>query len=177
MDQPTDLCNDRIPENFPVAVLMEQRPSVNDRWSEFQWQALGVSVGTQGDASDTTPRLVRDDGVIRQYLHPGLTLTLYQDECESYYHNLTAPKPSCYIVTREEEDGVPEPFLVSLSFDEAHAYLEGDDTIYAVDIPPELYRWTELFVLANYAPEKRRKRKRDNWKSAAAESRGRGRSL
>lgn len=168
-----DLSSEQIPEAFPVAVIMERRPSTNNRWSDFQWEALGVTVGAQGAESEAVPRLLREDGETRQYLYPGLTLTLYRDECDSYYHNLVSPTPRCYIAAREAEEGVPEPFLVSLSFDEAHAYLEGDDIIYAVDIPPELYRWTELFVLANYAPEKRRKRKREDWKTAAGDPRGR----
>jgi hypothetical protein len=50
-----------------------------------------------------------------------------------------------------------------MSFDEAHAYLEGEDEIYAVDVPPELYRWTESFVISNYFPERKRKRKLRNW--------------
>ena len=59
--------------------------------------------------------------------------------------------------------------FVSLSFDEAHAYLEGDDTVYAVDIPPELYRWTESFVLTHYCPQQMKKRKRRDWVDRAAE--------
>lgn len=163
----SDISSDQIPETFPVAVIMERRPSTVSRWSDFEWRALGVTVGAQGNGSDATPKLMREHEETRQYLHSGLALTLHRDECDSYYHNLVSPVPRCYVVAREAEDGVPEPFLVSLSFDEAHAYLEGEDTIYAVDIPPELYRWTELFVLANYAPERRRKRKREDWKNAA----------
>ena len=64
----------------------------------------------------------------------------------------------------EDYDDPPDPFIVTLSFDEAHAYLEGEDDIFDVDVPPELYRWVEAFVLVNYAPEKRVKRKRKNWK-------------
>ena len=50
-----------------------------------------------------------------------------------------------------------------MSFDEAHAYLEGEDEIYAVDVPPELYRWTEAFVIAHYFPQKKTKRKLRDW--------------
>ena len=63
----------------------------------------------------------------------------------------------------EDSDATPEPFLITMSFDEAHAYLEGDDEIYEVEVPPELYRWTEAFLLMHYAPEKKIKRKRKNW--------------
>jgi hypothetical protein len=65
-------------------------------------------------------------------------------------------------------DEAPVPFLVSLSFDEAHAYLEGEEQVYDVDVPAELYRWTEAFVLKHYVPEKRRKRQRKDWRQEAA---------
>ena len=36
----------------------------------------------------------------------------------------------------------------------------GDDQVYAVDVPPELYRWTEACVIAKLRfREKKRKRK------------------
>ena len=79
-----------------------------------------------------------------------------------------SPKPSCYIVSRVAEDDytdeVPVPILVTLSFDQAHSYLEGDDVVFAVPLAPELYRWTEAYVLRHYAPEKKFKRKLKNWK-------------
>ena len=31
--------------------------------------------------------------------------------------------------------------------------------------PPEVHQWLEYFVLAHFIPEKRLKRKRDNWKN------------
>jgi len=97
---------------------------------------------------------------------------LYVDECESYYHNLLAKTPRCYVIARRDEDAVPVPFLVSLSFDEAHAYLEADDEVFEVDMPPEIYRWTEAFVLHHYTPEKRVKRKRQNWRGEAGNGGG-----
>jgi hypothetical protein len=58
------------------------------------------------------------------------------------------------------------PFLVSLSFDEANAYQEGDGVVYAVAMPPELYRWCEHFVLDHYVPEKKKKRRLTDWRKA-----------
>jgi hypothetical protein len=50
-----------------------------------------------------------------------------------------------------------------LSFDEVHAYLEGDEQIYSVPIPQQLYQWAEAYVLTNYVAIKKTKRKRKNW--------------
>ncbi len=119
--------------------------------------------------------LLREEDGVAFFLVGGLHVRLYADECESYYHNLRSPTPRAYVIARTEESGGrPEPFLVSMSFDEAHAYLEGDDDIFAVDLPPELYRWTEAFVLANYFPEKKKKRKLIDWSAEQAPERPRG---
>jgi len=154
-----------IPDHFPVSVIMESRPS-SSIWQDTYWDAVGVC-----SASDQPPGEIPDNGVkvinrgeIKQIVYSSLKLRLFLDECESYYHNLMSPKPGCFVIAREDENGCPVPFLVSLSFDEAHAYQEGDDLVYAVPIPPELYRWMEEYVIEHYAPMKRKKRKRINWK-------------
>ncbi len=149
------------PDRFPVSVLLERRAAVHSEWVRWIWEAIGVVVGVRGGESGE-PRLVFRQGSLRRYLVGGLEITLHPDECESYYHNLTSPRPRCYVITHPDEqdpEAPPEPFLVSMSFDEAHAYLEGDEPIYGVEIPPELYRWTEAFVLTWYAPGKKRKRR------------------
>lgn len=159
-----------LPDSFMVSVIMESRPSTN-QWVDEIWDATGL-VALSDSVSDTeVENEVKQvqQGDVRQLIYSGLKIRLFLDECESYYHNLMSPEPGVFIVAREEdaegnESDVPIPFLVSLSFDEAHAYLEGDDIVYAVPIPPELYRWAEAYVLENYSAEKRTKRKRKDWK-------------
>jgi len=83
-----------------------------------------------------------------------------------------SPKPGCFVVADEmdDPDKMPVPYLVSLSFDEVHAYLEGDEHVYAVEIPPELYKWTEAFILSHYVAIKKTKRKLKNWKAQPQEN-------
>ncbi|MFT5113538.1 MAG: hypothetical protein ACI8P9_002869 [Parasphingorhabdus sp.] len=153
----------RLPDSLLVTVILESKPGVT-RWATLQWDALAVVVGER-----TTEPHDADEDSARRYFN-GLKIALYVDEAESYYHNLMSPKPSCYVVARIDEedmdDQMPVPVLVTLSFDQAHAYLEGDDTVFAVPLAPELYRWTEAYVLQHYAPEKKFKRKLVNWKGA-----------
>jgi len=87
----------------------------------------------------------------------------WRNECESYYCNLISDRPAVYLVCREEDDR-PEPFLATLSYDEASSYIEGGDSAHPVAMPPEVYRWLERYVLEHYVPEKKLKRKRDDWK-------------
>lgn len=154
-----------LPTEFPVVVLMQRQPSTVSQWSDYQWQAIGVMAMTDDSETDDQGKLVRSEGDVVQILYGGFSIQLYADSCESYYFNLISQTPRCYVIARGNEDNVPVPFLVSMSFDEAHAYLETDEEVYAVDVPPELYRWTEAFVLQHYSPQQRKKRKRDNWKS------------
>ena len=154
-----------LPSGFSASVIMEQSPS-DSPWADDKWEALGVTAGPTGNHKPAMTLVYEEEGV-RRFLNSGFTLRLHVDECESYYHNLMAPTPRCYIVADPDENGVPIPVLISLSFDEAHAYLEGEQIVYAVDIPAEMYRWCEAFVLQHYIPEKKLKRKLKDWKGPA----------
>ena len=152
-----------LPKRMHVAVLMEKKPSTHP-WASFTYQAIGVIV-RESEEEKTVSRVYQNDGV-EHFLVTGMNLQLFLDECESYYHNLMSPEPGCFIVAEQPEDDeeMPLPYLVSLSFDEVHAYLEGDEQIYSVAIPPELYRWAEAYVLTHYVDIKKTKRKLKNWR-------------
>jgi hypothetical protein len=146
---------------FPVAAVLVRRKS-NSRWIDHSWNVTGIAVGRHADNTETRPIRGSDDEAF--FLVGGLDLALFVDECESYYFNLVSETPRAYVVAHvDDTDGPPRPFRVTMSFDEAHAYLEGEDEIFAVDVPPEVYRWTEAFVVAHYFPEKKRKRKLRDW--------------
>ncbi|MES9991599.1 MAG: DUF3305 domain-containing protein [Candidatus Thiodiazotropha sp.] len=153
------------PSQFNVSVIMQQSPS-DSPWLESSWEAVGlIAAGESVRDSVTQPGQIHQQGAVTRFIYTGFTLKLHPDECESYYYNLLSPHPYCYVVANLNDQGKPEPFLVSISYDEAHAYLEGDETVFTVPLPAELYRWTEAFVLKHYTPQKRSKRKRDDWKS------------
>jgi len=148
-------------KHFPVAVILERRPAAS-RWADHVWSAAGIAVGSHAGGKGS--QLVRKVKDTAYFLIGDLQVTLHADECESYYYNLVSDSPRAYIVAHVEgDDQQPKPFLISMSFDEAHAYLEGEHEIYAVDVPGELYRWTEAYIIANYFPEKKLKRKLRDW--------------
>ncbi len=155
-----------IPTSMPVGVVMQSQAS-SSRWTEQSWSAHAVTVAAHSDLQSMQPHEIYRHQDTCQILYPGFTLTLYVDQCESYYHNLMSPQPGCFIIAdSDNEQACPVPRMITMSFDEAHAYLEGDADIFAVPIPPELYVWTEQFVLENYFPEQRKKRKNNDWKQA-----------
>lgn len=167
-DSALPLPRNNLPDQFAVTVIMERRPATANKWIDHVWKAVGITAGGSQDLKDGA-HIDNLEGDIQLRFHSGYAVRLFVDECDSYYHNLASPSPKCYVVVRQDEaDDEPKPFLVSLSFDEAHAYLEGDDTVFAVDVPPELYRWTESFVLEHYCPEPLKKRKRRDWRGDEA---------
>jgi len=151
-----------LPDSLAIAVVMEKKPSSHP-WADFRYDALGVVV--QDATTEASTRRIYKDGDTEHFLVSGLSLRLHVDECESYYHNLMSPEPGCFIVASqaEEDDEMPVPYLASLSFDEVHAYLEGDEQIYSVEIPAQLYKWAEAYVLRHYVAIKKTKRKLKNW--------------
>jgi len=104
-----------LPSSFSASVIMQQSPSDNP-WTDDTWEAVGVAAGSAGSPEPAATLIVEEEGV-RRYLNSGFTLRLHVDECESYYHNLVSPTPRCYVVADMDANGVPIPFLISLSFD------------------------------------------------------------
>lgn len=161
-----------MPTSMSVAVIMERRESTNI-WADEVWTAVGVTGDTQSDTDEQAgARVINDQSGMKQVLYSGFNITLYADECESYYHNIVLPDPGIYVITRDNDDGVPVPYIVTPSFDEANAYLECEGEAFTVPMPPELYIWMEEFVLQNYMPEKRVKRKRKDWRKEGHEGPG-----
>jgi len=157
------------PVAFPVAVMTKRLPADPTKpWLNERWRVTGVVVNSQ--LSGPAGQCIRTAADGDDYLWSGLTLQLYKDEAESYYHNLLSARPCLYVISAADEQGVPRPQQVSASFDEANAYMEAEQEADAVPMPPEIYRWIEGFVLAHYVPEPRRKRSRQDWTEANDES-------
>jgi hypothetical protein len=149
---------------FPVSLVLEYRCSDASPWSRGQWQVVAALAGQPGASrrGDAVP--MHKDEAVERVLCSGYRLTLHRDDAESYYCNLMGERPSLFVVCGEDSGDRPQPTLVTASYGEAASYSETDESVHAVALPPELYRWIETYVLEHYVPEKRRKRKRDDWK-------------
>ena len=151
-----------VPGFFDVAVLMERRPGVT-RWQPDVWTPVGLVAGEVARGQPGRPELMPAVAGSERMLWRGFQLRLFRDEAESYYYTLVSPRPMAFVVMRRSDASLPVPVLVTPSFDEANAYSEGDDDVETVDMPAELVQWLEAFVIENYVPEKRKKRKRRAW--------------
>ena len=151
------------PNSQPVSVVMQRTAVPDNRWIQARWSALGITAAKQ--PSETVQEIpIGGDEKEARYMWSGLSLHLFKDQAESYYHNLVMESPRLFLVCRYTDEQRPEPFLVTASCDEANAYVETDEVAYSVPLSVEFYQWIEGFVLEHYIPEKRYKRKRKNWK-------------
>lgn len=155
------------PSAIPVTVLVECRQARSGQWIEEQWEAIAVVAGkgVGGEEAETT--LVHEDAESRRYLWSGLTLALYRDACESYWYNLMSGRPYLYVICNksEDEDGEERliPVLVTADQQEAAGHMEIDDWVYSVPMPEQVHDWVERFVVENYVPAQKKKRKRQEW--------------
>ena len=155
-----------VPDTFCVSIIVEFRMARDTRWQEGYWQVAGVVAGDRPGKNSAGGVQLHTATEGQQYLWSGLHVNLFRDDAESYYYNLVSDTPRVFIVCSQVAGEPPQPVIATLSYGEATSYMETDELVESVDMPPELYRWAEHFVLEHYVPVKRKKRKRDNWKEA-----------
>jgi hypothetical protein len=144
--------------SISVAVLIERlkQPS---RWEEWRFRIADVTLdpGRFGHA----PRTLRDDGQAAEVLHPGLPVTLYRDEAEGYYLNLSSGAPVWFVMWRidDEDPSLARPESVTLSYNEAGRLLDAQERVDNVPLPADVRAWLQAFTDEHYRPEaKQRKR-------------------
>lgn len=147
-------------EGFPVSVLMEYPRECDDELDVGE--AVGLVAGAMPEQADQ-PALVRTDERSEQYLWRGFQLVLHRDDAESYYLNLMGDQPRVFVLCRGE-GGRLRPYHATLSYGEAASYMEVDEPVFSLSMPPEVYRWLEAYVIENYVPERKKKRRRESWK-------------
>lgn len=158
MDRAADTKRAETGERIPLAVILAREERRVGRWRVPAWTARGVLAGKS--VGDAGRRLLRCDDHGQEWLFGGLELRLYRDEAEGYWFNLSGGRPRLFVICREEPGGGMAPFLVTADGEEAAAYGEGDEQVFPVPMPPEVYRQVERYVLAHFRPRPKRKRKR-----------------
>ncbi len=103
-------------------------------------------------------------------LWTGFTLEFYRDGGQSYWHTLIGEQQEIFVVCQDDEDGQFAPILVTADYDEAMAYQEADDTILSTPMPQKIYLALERFILENYTPAEKKRRKRKQWHGGEDES-------
>ena len=157
--------NPNIP-TLTVSIVVSGQVKTVKGWSQLQWNIDSVLSDPDGPDKLSGPIPVRESENFSQYLWKGLQIELYKDAGEGYWYNLLSEVPYAFVVFAQDEvdeEAVPIPFLITVSQDEAGAHLETDCMVLSAPLPANLRDTIEKFVVENYVPEERKKRKRKNW--------------
>jgi hypothetical protein len=144
--------------SISVAVLIERRKQPS-RWEDWRFRIAEVML--DDGSFGTAARTLRDDGQTAQVLHPGLPVTLYRDEAEGYYLNLSSGAPVWFVMWRIDDVDPSRawPELVTLSYDEAGRLLDAQERVDNLPLPADVRAWLQAYADAHYRPEpKQRKR-------------------
>jgi hypothetical protein len=138
---------------YPIAVIME-RVRLANRWATERWEAKGVvrDMSPPGSAE----RVIVNDERIMQMLFPGFVLKLYPDEAEGYLYNVTSPEPKVFVMWRMREE-IARPELLSVSYHEGARWMDTEENVGGVALPPDLLPWIAEYASAHYKPEPRKK--------------------
>lgn len=135
--------------SLPIAVVMEW-VRLDNPWATGRWEAIGVV--EDGAPSGTPARTILEDAQQRRVLHPGLSLELHRDEAENYWLNVSTAAPKVFVLWRLDGEDA-KPAFATVSYGEAARWMDANEQVDAVPMPPEIFRWVGEFVENNYRPE------------------------
>ncbi len=151
-----------VPTSFPISVVLRRKEVHHGRWSLPHWEAVAAVVGEHIGSGERQRALIHSEAGVDEYLWTGLTLELHKSEADSYWYNLVGTQPSLFVVCSGEGDELA-PRRITADYHEAGRHIEVNDTVFAVPLPAEMYRWLERYVVENYVPEEPKKRKKEDW--------------
>lgn len=138
---------------YPLAVIME-RIRLADRWGTERWEPKGV---VRDDSPSGSPgRVIVNDARVTQVLFPGFLLKLQPDEAEGYLYNITSPQPKVFVMWRMQDD-MARPKSLSVSYHEGARWMDAEECVGGVALPPDLLAWIGEFAAAHYKPEPKKK--------------------
>jgi len=171
--------NDQLVERreaptFGIGVLLERRYKIigGNAGASFKmpvWSLNELTVHrSDAPTGGIQKTVVHESPESLKVLWTGLTLRFYRDGGESYWHTLVGQQQQLHVICQSEHgDEDFAPVLVTADYDEAMAYQEADDTLLSAPMPQNVCHVLERFVLENYKPEQRRRRKRKQWHGEA----------
>jgi hypothetical protein len=170
------------------AVLMRKQ-KIDNPWVSFRWVPKEVLPDFGEFASDASVDhkisgqfLGRDDDG-ESWLFTGYDLSLFPDEAEGYYLNLSATEPCWFVMWRLEEDieryidpqsielaksdaTFAIPHRISVSYNEAGRLLDGGESVDNIPMTAEHASWLQEFVNEHYRPEPKKRHRPESFKGA-----------
>lgn len=150
-----------------VAVVM-RKVRTSSHWQPWRWELAEVMANDP--AFGTEPRLLVQDEKEERWLHPGFKVELYRDDAEGYYLNATTEQPGWFVMWRMEErpsvapEPIARPEVVTVSYHDAGRWLDAQEFVEQVPVPPEVVVWMRSFADAHYVPEPRKRKRPDSFR-------------
>ncbi|BEU95786.1 DUF3305 domain-containing protein [Acidovorax sp. DW039] len=151
---------------FQVAVIM-RREQLDNRWQPWRW--VLEDVVPHEAAFGDVPRLLRQSESSAQWLFPDFKVELFRDDAEGYHLNASSPAPCWFVLWRMDEDdgsgqlALARPVEVSLSYHDAGRWLDAQEMVEQVPVPPEVLQAMQAFVAEHYQPEPKRRKRPDSF--------------
>jgi hypothetical protein len=140
---------------FPISVVME-KIAIDNRWQPFKWQPAGIL--PDNDRGETMLTLRNETNHLQQ-LWPGFMLTVFPDEAEGYYLNISSPEPHVFVMWRlNDETSDAFPHSVTLSYNEAARWMDAQEKVDGVAMPAEIFAALQDWVSENYKPPEKKQR-------------------
>jgi hypothetical protein len=137
-----------------IAVILERRP-IQSRWQSHEWRVDSVIPDPGGER-----QVIADTPQSYQVLWPGFDATLFEDEAEGHYLNVSTEEPSVFVALRKpEEGGDPYPLQVTISYNEAARWMDGGEWVERTPMWREMAEWMADWVERNFKPEPKKRRK------------------
>ena len=159
---------------------MRREPIVGamSRWQSHRWvleqvilnEEVAQEVSSQADLSDKKSQLLSKNESTERWLHSGYIAELFTDDAEGYYLNVTTDAPCWFVLWRMEEeagitdDPIAKPEMVSLSYHDAGRWLDAQETVEQVPLPPEVVVWLKAFVDQHHVNELKKRKRPDSFK-------------
>ena len=141
---------------YPVAVVMECRTLAGNRWQTVQWEARGIAPDT-APAGPAGQVIARDEKLTR-IVYSGHQIRLFRDEAEGYLYNIMSPEPKVFVLWRMHDE-VARPERVTVSYHEGARWMDSDEKVDGVPLPPELVPWIREFATQHYRPEPKKQKR------------------
>ena len=153
---------------------MRREPIVGamSRWQSHRWVLDDVILESEAsiEAVDKTALLLSKDGSNERWKHSFYKAELYADDAEGYYLNVTTNAPCWFVLWRMEEEAniadepIAKPEMVSLSYHDAGRWLDAQETVEQVPLPPEVITWLKAFVDQYHVNELKKRKRPDSFK-------------
>ena len=153
-----------LPEYFSIDVVM-QRIALHNRWASEQWQPSAVDPVGPGRATSVAPVCIEDGADRSQWRFGGREIELHPSEAEGYFLNVTSETPVVFVMWRMRDDEAQpraEPFIVTLSYNEAGRFMDGGERVDPVPMHAAIREWLAGYVAVHYKPEPKKKAKRND---------------